>query len=251
MKITVTVFKKETSSAEITVELQEGESQGQARDRVLEACQDEGYKSLFSPVQQVKPEYDDYEVKFVSDDALLSACDDEDEAAEYEVVGESVALTNAGLLVHATLAQAKKAAQEIDASYAGAYFARLLKLNPCIDSFDVELEVEMQYNDEGGMSRMVTAKASNLWSTADTDMSCEIFTKQQYKDGAAEALMNDHLNDESESLYDGFTADPQSTETVRFQVSRSKISHLLDPTVVSGKEAFAVLFPDHTEKVAR
>lgn len=250
MKIKVTVFKKQTSIAEIVVELQEGETLQNARERVLESCVEDSYDSLFRPIQQIQPEYD-YDAHGngeVDNDTALSVMDSE------MVVNHSYTVFNEKIVppdqdVFRQVRKAKLDFERIERTYAGASIALFLKNNPSVKEVDLTFSAEhdRQFGDKGNTGRSVYVDVDNLLVKTNEGQVNHLFSGEDIEeDGSAEEIIKDHFNDDAEALYECFISDETSIEKVEICIERKMVEHLLGEETISGKEVFELLFPERS-----
>jgi hypothetical protein len=174
------------------------------------------------------------------------------EAADYilEQGSDAIVLNDSGhgLCVEYNTTRAAYAALECGA--AGALIVSIFVERPWLLAMAINLSASDEYDDEGGTYRSITTRITDVHCLAGQGQGDGGIGDPMSPDGETAAdEIEEALSSESTCLYRAFASDDGDLSTFSMRVERHAIAELIEQFPVSGKTAFAALFPAHADKV--
>lgn len=174
-----------------------------------------------------------------------------DAVASYVTEGNRVGINVAGIALNAAYDRLRKDKHRLEATFAGAVFALLLKENPWLAIFRLSLTADTAYDDAGRYYRSIDAQVSDVRQRDGADLPEELARCGQdaLDEAAAEDRLAWALQEDAGEIYSGLAGGEDCYDTVHFEIRRDALGDLLERDSIDGREAFVRLFPEQRSLV--
>lgn len=140
--------------------------------------------------------------------------------------------------------------RRLDASYLGAFFGRLFRQNPWLDSITLSFQPSMENDDAGGYFTVVNGRVDEVANVVgveapedvrddsgafDSDLACNFLSRE--------------VEDNDTGLYEGLVDDIGELSDVTITARRAPLADLLAQPEINGNAVFERLFPDRAEAI--
>jgi hypothetical protein len=173
------------------------------------------------------------------------------DVASYVAVGNRVGINGAGLALNAAYDRLRTDKQRLEATFAGAVLALLLKENPWLASFRLSLSADIAYDDAGRYYRSIDAQVNAVRQRDGAALPEELARCGQdaLDEEAAEDRLAWALQEDADEIYSGLAGGEDCYDTVNFEIRRAALGDLLERDSIDGREAFVRLFPEQRSLV--
>jgi hypothetical protein len=171
--------------------------------------------------------------------------------ATYRVTKDGDILTSSGVDSYKALRDKIDILRHrLDGFFAAALMVKVLREMPWVEGFDVKLDVDSEYDDQGGYYRVVAVIVSDATTVRDARIPDEVMSNGEFDADQAAETIADVFEEHATDLHAAFVPYDNAYDDVEFKVSRILIADLLEAEEVDARQAFVRMFPLYKERMA-
>lgn len=144
---------------------------------------------------------------------------------------------------------AKKAFQQSEATFAGAFFSLVFMERPYLAGMKLKLNCDSESDDSGGMFRTVSVRVSDITYVEGVQIPEDLMSNGEGDSDAIGDEIKQEVDECSDDMYSCFETDRGCYDDLEFTIERSSIADLLKQDRINGREAYVKLFPDFIREV--
>lgn len=150
----------------------------------------------------------------------------------------TLALNGAGIALETRYQKARIGHQALQASWTGAFLARIFMKHAWLDAVTLSFAVSMEYDDSGGFYRYVSCRAEATRAVPQQALPQEQFPDGEFDANAAERIVEDEIEDGKCDLHASLCGTPGGSDGLDVMLERSAVAALLATAPIDGHAAF-------------
>jgi len=165
-------------------------------------------------------------------------------AASYMASRGTVFINKAGEDIRSHFEALRTQVRALNASHAGALFARLFTDRPWLQALRLSVCAEQASLDKGGSYRSISLRVSEVRPLSGAQLPDDLAFEGELDHDAAAFALEASLVETATDLYDALSDNPTGCQEIEETIQRSAISELLLGGEIDGRVAFARLCPE-------
>ncbi|HCE27552.1 MAG TPA: hypothetical protein DET46_01005 [Comamonadaceae bacterium] len=150
----------------------------------------------------------------------------------------TLALNQAGIELQTRYRQVKAEHDALDASWAGAFLARLFAQHAWLDAVRLSFAVSAEYDDSGGYFRSISCHILSACAVPQHPLPEELLTEGEFDSDTAEQIVEQEIEDSEFDLYTCLSETPSGYDDLDLTLERKPIAELLCASPIDGHAAF-------------